>query len=80
MERHGGGRREGGVLLAEHDGVCAPGKFELGEGVGDGSAPDGEDGGARCGGVDLDGLGADDECIVVCKVDALYAVIGLGRG
>lgn len=70
----------GRALFAEHDGVCAPLKLELGEWVGDGCAADGEDVWAWCGGVDLDGLDADDEGVVVREVDGLYAVVGLGWG
>lgn len=69
----------GRVLRGQDDGVNGPLELGLGERVGDGAAADGEEARAWCGGVDLDGLDADDEGVVVCEVDGLYAVVGLGR-
>ena len=68
------------ALLAKHDGICAPLKLELGEGIGDGGTANREDTWARCGVVDFDGLEADDEGVVMGEVDSLYAVVRLGQG
>lgn len=78
-EVNGRGPRRGSVLRAQDDGVGAPLELGLGEGIGDGGAVEGEEGWGGDGGVDFDGLDADDEGIVVCDVDGLDAVVGLGR-
>ena len=73
-------RGRGRVLGAHDDGVGRPLELVLGERVGDGCAAGGEEAWGWSGGVDLDGLDADDEGVVVCDVDGLYTVVGLGMG
>lgn len=77
VDRRGHRRREG-VLCAQDDGVGAPLELELGERVGDRGVVRGQEAWAWDSGVDLDGLDADDESVVVRDVDGLYAVVGLG--